>query len=103
MPQSISLEVIIVSRFVRTYGTCIHHVTYHSSHCIVSPLIVLLSLLDKNNNLIIILIRVVTLLKMAHTKLTTRMSARGRAHHHQVARREPHCKSWFLGEFDMPT
>jgi hypothetical protein len=38
MPPSISLAVVIF-KFVRTYGTCMHHVVMHIIHDIVPPLI----------------------------------------------------------------
>jgi hypothetical protein len=39
MSPSISIAIVIPSKFVRTYGTCLHHVVVHIMHGIVPPLI----------------------------------------------------------------
>ena len=38
MPPCLPLEIIF-PKFVRTYGTCMHHDNYHSNNYIVPPLI----------------------------------------------------------------
>ena len=103
MPPCLPLETNFFPKFVRTYGTSMHHVNYHSHNYIVPPLIKFLlgyvTLIHYGNCLTK---GYMLMVQMARTKQTAHKSTGGRAPRHQLAPRTRQCHM-FLGEFGMPT
>ena len=102
MPPYKLLEIIF-PKFVRTYGTSMHHDNYHSHNYIVPPLIKILTRLCNAYPLWHCLTKgYMLMVQMARTKQTARKSTGGRAPSRQLAPRT-HQRHTFLGEFGMHT